>query len=183
MRHHDQSCDRASHWTSVAFVCKIPLLARRTQPVSQARRATIGYLIYKCCFRLHSYWLFRGMDSLSASCIIELGVASVTVSSRVIYLYARYLCSRDALSLKARPSARAMIGYLIYKSFICLSCARRLSCVCFLTVRQVSHCCLSRERHQTVCRACFAMLDVTRRASSGWPCRTTSCVLQDCIDI
>ena len=30
-------------------------------------------------------------------------------------LYARYLCSRDALSLKpARPSARATIGYLVY---------------------------------------------------------------------
>ena len=31
-------------------VCKIPLLARRTrpmQPVGQARRATIGYLVYK----------------------------------------------------------------------------------------------------------------------------------------
>ena len=30
-------------------------------------------------------------------------------------LYARYLCSRDALGLKARPSARATIGYLVYK--------------------------------------------------------------------
>ena len=29
-------------------------------------------------------------------------------------LYARYLCSRDALGLKARPSARATIGYLVY---------------------------------------------------------------------
>ena len=38
------------------LVCKIPLLARRTrpmQPVGQARRATIGYLVYKirpCCY-------------------------------------------------------------------------------------------------------------------------------------
>ena len=32
-------------------------------------------------------------------------------------LYARYLCSRDALGLKAaRPSARATIGYLVYKT-------------------------------------------------------------------
>ena len=33
----------------VLLVCKIPLLARRTrpmQPVGQARRATIGYLVY-----------------------------------------------------------------------------------------------------------------------------------------
>ena len=31
-------------------------------------------------------------------------------------LYARYLCSRDALGLKAaRPSARATIGYIVYK--------------------------------------------------------------------
>ena len=32
----------------VSFVCKIPLLARRTrpmQPIGQARRATIGYLV------------------------------------------------------------------------------------------------------------------------------------------
>ena len=30
-------------------------------------------------------------------------------------LYARYLCSRDALGLKAaRPSARATIGYIVY---------------------------------------------------------------------
>ena len=32
------------------LVCKIPLLARRTrpmQPAGQARRATIGYLVYK----------------------------------------------------------------------------------------------------------------------------------------
>ena len=35
------------------------------------------------------------------------------------YLYARYLCSRDALGLKAaRPSARATIGYLVYKPTI-----------------------------------------------------------------
>ena len=34
-------------------------------------------------------------------------------------LYARYLCSRYALGLKAeraRPSARATIGYLVYKT-------------------------------------------------------------------
>ena len=29
------------------LVCKIPLLARRTRPGGQARRATIGYLVYK----------------------------------------------------------------------------------------------------------------------------------------
>ena len=37
---------------SGVVVCKIPLLARRTrpmQPVGQARRATIGYLVYKWC--------------------------------------------------------------------------------------------------------------------------------------
>ena len=34
---------------------------------------------------------------------------------RWLGLYARYLCSRDALGLKAaRPSARATIGYLVY---------------------------------------------------------------------
>ena len=27
-------------------VCKIPLLARRTRPIGQVRRATIGYLVY-----------------------------------------------------------------------------------------------------------------------------------------
>ena len=33
----------------ITFVCKIPLLARRTRPrpKGQARRATIGYLVYK----------------------------------------------------------------------------------------------------------------------------------------
>ena len=35
------------------------------------------------------------------------------------HLYARYLCSRDALGL-ARPSARATIGYLVYNRFISL---------------------------------------------------------------
>ena len=40
----------------IVFVCKIPLLARRTRPkggrpVGQARRATIGYLVYKHCLR------------------------------------------------------------------------------------------------------------------------------------
>ena len=29
------------------FVCKIPLLARRTRPKGQARRATIEYFVYK----------------------------------------------------------------------------------------------------------------------------------------
>ena len=29
------------------FVCKIPLFARRNRPKGQARRATIGYLVYK----------------------------------------------------------------------------------------------------------------------------------------
>ena len=29
------------------IVCKIPLLARRTRPKGQARRAMIGYLVYK----------------------------------------------------------------------------------------------------------------------------------------
>ena len=33
-------------------VCKIPLLARRTRPKGQARRATIGYLVYN-----QSSWL------------------------------------------------------------------------------------------------------------------------------
>ena len=32
----------------------------------------------------------------------------------IYLLYARYLCSRDA-----RPSARATIGYLVYKSIYC----------------------------------------------------------------
>ena len=32
--------------TIIFLVCKIPLLARRTQPVGQARRATIGHLVY-----------------------------------------------------------------------------------------------------------------------------------------
>ena len=37
-----------SNWvTGVILVCKIPLLARRTRPVGQARRSTIGYLVYK----------------------------------------------------------------------------------------------------------------------------------------
>ena len=47
---------------------------------------------------------------------------SSTFKSFLIYnfwLYARYLCLRDALGLKAyaaaRPSVRATIGYLIYK--------------------------------------------------------------------
>ena len=39
-------------------------------------------------------------------------------------MYARYLCSRDALGLKAekpaaRPSARATIGYLVYNRKYC----------------------------------------------------------------
>ena len=40
----------------ILFVCKIPLLARRTRPmhpVDQARRATIGYLVYKHTFCVH----------------------------------------------------------------------------------------------------------------------------------
>ena len=32
-----------------ALVCKIPLLARRTRPVGQARRATIGYIVFNLC--------------------------------------------------------------------------------------------------------------------------------------
>ena len=38
-------------------------------------------------------------------------------AGHVCGLYARYLCSRDALGLNAaaRPSARATIGYLVYK--------------------------------------------------------------------
>ena len=38
-----------SNITIVTIVCKIPLLARRTRPkapAGQARRATIGYLVY-----------------------------------------------------------------------------------------------------------------------------------------
>ena len=35
----------------VSFVCKILLLARRTQPAGHARRATIGYLVYKIPYR------------------------------------------------------------------------------------------------------------------------------------
>ena len=29
------------------LVCKIPSLARRTRPAGKARRATIGYVVYK----------------------------------------------------------------------------------------------------------------------------------------
>ena len=41
-----------------SFVCKIPLLARRAtrpmQPAGQARRARIGFLVYKVCiFKLN----------------------------------------------------------------------------------------------------------------------------------
>ena len=39
------------------------------------------------------------------------------------YLYARYLCSRDALGLKAEPvgqARRATIGYLVCKASICM---------------------------------------------------------------
>ena len=42
------------HQELIHIVCKIPLLARRTRPVGQARRATIGYLVYNDthCFLL-----------------------------------------------------------------------------------------------------------------------------------
>ena len=36
----------------------------------------------------------------------------------ILYLYARYLCSRDALGLKAGQARRATIGSLVYKYFI-----------------------------------------------------------------
>ena len=39
---------------SLYLVCKIPLLARRTRPKGQARRATIGYLVYKSVPRVYS---------------------------------------------------------------------------------------------------------------------------------
>ena len=35
-----------------------------------------------------------------------------------VYLYARHLCSRDALGLKAAGRPSATIGYLVYKMFI-----------------------------------------------------------------
>ena len=35
------------HNVNYGLVCKIPLLARRTRPKGRARRATIGYLVYK----------------------------------------------------------------------------------------------------------------------------------------
>ena len=41
-------------WTESNVVCKIPLLARRTRPKGQARRATIGYLVYKIKWYLPS---------------------------------------------------------------------------------------------------------------------------------
>ena len=47
------------------LVCKIPLLARRTrpmQPVGQARRATIGYLVYNR--------RSRGVDILDQVCAL-----------------------------------------------------------------------------------------------------------------
>ena len=34
---------------------------------------------------------------------------------QIASLYARYLCSRDALGLKAGQARRATIGYLVYK--------------------------------------------------------------------
>ena len=83
MRHHDQSCDCVSHWTSVACVstryglfCGMDSLSAFCMQDTFARahtrpsaRATTRYLVYK-----------------SALCIIELDIASVTVSSRVIQL-------------------------------------------------------------------------------------------------
>ena len=35
----------SSYW--IRIVCKIPLLALRNWPKAQARRATIGYIVYK----------------------------------------------------------------------------------------------------------------------------------------
>ena len=46
-------------------------------------------------------------------------------------LYARYLCSRDALGLKAGQARRATIGYLVYKSkfsFVEISGTRNRVC-------------------------------------------------------
>ena len=90
MRHRDLSCDRASHWTSVACV------STRSD-------------------------LFRGMDSLSAQCIIELDVASVTVSSSLRRLSCSCLLtvrlpSNDCLSRVLRQAgswtSRASSGWL-----------------------------------------------------------------------
>ena len=67
--------------------------------------------------------LFKKINLINVSCIQDI------LSSRAalgLPLYARYLCSRDAPSLKAklglglaavRPSARATIGYLVYKAY------------------------------------------------------------------
>ena len=78
----------------VLFVCKIPLLARRTRP---SARATIGYLVYNTIIRV------RYTAREDKICCIKLFDFSNIQRHR---LYARYLCSRDALGLKAgRPSA------------------------------------------------------------------------------
>ena len=91
------------------LVCKIPLLARRTrpmQPVGQARRATIGYLVYKN----NAAGRPSAARDERISCI------------QADELYVRYLCLCDALGLKAEQpvgqARRATIGYLVYKQMI-----------------------------------------------------------------
>ena len=89
---------------SLPVVCKIPLLARRTQPKAArpSARATIGYLVYNTS-RGGSWGLAGGcvgcpIDGFRVVCKIP--------------LLARAL----GLKAAARPSARATIGYLVYNT-------------------------------------------------------------------
>ena len=92
------------------LVCKIPLLARALGLKARASaRATIGYIVYKSTSKALMVRKFTILLQLRCN------KNRIQLFARDKWLYARYLCSRDALGLKARPSARATIGYLVYK--------------------------------------------------------------------
>ena len=99
------------------YVCKIPLLAHT---LGQARDDRVSCIqVLNTLFSTSGY---RIAIKIGKDYVLENNGAVEKFDNYTVYknLYARYLCSRDALGLKAKQPAgqarRATIGYLVYNT-------------------------------------------------------------------
>ena len=181
MRHDDQSCDRASLWTSVACVyirsgscaawtlCLLHASLNWMSRASPCRRVSFSSLsserlLSLMCLltarRASPGWLSRERHRAGYRACLAMLVYKNHIVARRAWLVCKIPLLARAHGLKAvaaRPSARVMIGYLVFKRLA-------YGCICLAFRRAKVFCIQSHAGGQA-------------RHLIG--CQTTSCALQD----
>ena len=153
MQHNEHSCDSTSHWTSVLSVAIW----------SGSLKASLV-----CILCASSGWM--SLPSPNRCCVLS--------------CWRLYVCVQDTFArARTQPSARATIGYLVYKLnvYYMSGCRAHVSWLPdrFQQAAFKQPVCHARRvwchaRHRAGCRKWFAMLNVTR-----FICRTAVFMLHD----